>query len=190
MDEDEVMGGADQPAVDEQKGSLGVLGHGGAFVPPTSTSASAPVTPAMTAPPTSAVYSTQAPPSSSSGMGTGGGDATMAAEDEEMKMGDVPQGPSSGPMRPVSASSAPPSSTDDPNSVIHRKYELHRSFRDTLFGVVRFATHRSTKTPVVIKEYLKSLVAAKKTKDGYPVAEDAMKEVWCCLYGPFGGEVI
>jgi hypothetical protein len=48
---------------------------------------------------------------------------------------------------------------------------------ETLFGKVRHGKHRATGTVVVIKEYEKRLVANRVTREGVPVAEDAVQEV-------------
>jgi len=56
-------------------------------------------------------------------------------------------------------------------------YAIGRSFRDTLYGRVRYGQHLQTTTPVVIKEYNKQCVLKQVTLSGCPVAENAKDEI-------------
>lgn len=56
-------------------------------------------------------------------------------------------------------------------------FAIERSIRETLYGEVLVGKHRTTNTTVVVKVFHTQLVAKRCTRQGYPVAENAVDEV-------------
>uniref|UniRef100_A0A7S3ZFF9 non-specific serine/threonine protein kinase n=1 Tax=Lotharella globosa TaxID=91324 RepID=A0A7S3ZFF9_9EUKA len=57
------------------------------------------------------------------------------------------------------------------------QYEFYRSFRETLYGKVRYGKHKRTGEIVVIKEFNLECVTARKSTRGIKIAEDAQQEI-------------